>query len=156
MREIERKFLVNSDAYKAEAQEQIAMRQGFLNRDPERTVRVRVGNGKGKITVKGISDKAGMSRFEWEKEIPENEALLLLDLCENEIIDKTRYLVAAGSHTIEVDEFSGANEGLVIAEIELNHPEETYPKPSWLGQEVTGDPKYFNAQLSKKPFKNWK
>ncbi len=155
MREIERKFLVNSNAYKAHAEKQISIRQGFLNSDPERTVRVRVSNGKGAITVKGISDEAGVSRFEWENEIQAKDAQLLLDLCENVIIDKTRYLISAGSHIIEVDEFSGANEGLVIAEIELNHPDEPYPKPSWLGQEVTGDPKYYNAQLSKEPFKNW-
>lgn len=156
MIEIERKFLVNSDAFKNEAFNKTRICQGFLNTDKERTVRVRVKGEKGFITVKGLSSKDGLKRFEWEKEISANEAHALLKLCEPTSIDKMRYEIKVGNHIFEVDDFFGENEGLVIAEVELNSENETFEKPNWLGKEVTGDIKYYNSQLSKQPYKNWK
>lgn len=155
MIEVERKFLVNASQYKEEASSKVHIQQGFLSTDPERTVRVRLQDGKGKITIKGMSDPEGVSRFEWEHEIPENEALQLLNLCKGAIITKTRYKVPCGSHLFEVDVFEGANEGLVIAELELSTPDEPYKRPAWLGKEVTGDPRYYNAQLSINTFDQW-
>ncbi|WP_147677711.1 CYTH domain-containing protein [Algibacter pacificus] len=155
MVEIERKFLVKSEAFKAEAYKQTRICQGFLNTNKERTVRVRLKGEQGFITVKGLSSKNGVSRFEWEKEIPKEEAEALLDLCEPSIIDKTRYEIKKGQHIFEVDEFYGENSGLIVAEIELNSENETYIKPEWLGDEVTGDVKYYNSLLSKQPFKSW-
>lgn len=155
MIEIERKFLVNSEAYKIEATSNTQITQGFLSTNPERTVRVRIMGTRAFLTVKGISDKTGVSRFEWETEIAMNDAKELLVLCEAHIVDKTRYYIAIGKHIFEVDEFHGNNEGLLIAEIELNTPEEKFSKPFWLGMEVTGDIRYYNAQLSRKPFKFW-
>jgi CYTH domain-containing protein len=153
--EIERKFLVNSNAFKKEASKSYTIKQGFLNSHKERTVRVRLKKDKGYLTIKGKSSNDGLSRFEWEKEIPKSEAEALLELCEEGIIDKTRYEVKLGKHTFEIDEFYDDNEGLVIAEVELNSENETFYKPKWLGEEVTGDIKYYNSQLSKKPYKNW-
>lgn len=156
MIEIERKFLVNSNAFKDEAFKKTKIIQGFLNTDKERTVRVRLKGGKGFITVKGLSSTGGLSRFEWEKEISKTDAEALLKLCEKGIIDKIRYEIKVGKHIFEVDEFFGNNRGLIIAEVELNSETETLVKPKWLGQEVTGDIKYYNSQLSKHPFNTWK
>ena len=153
--EIEKKFLVKGD-FKAEAFKQTRITQGYLSSVPERTVRVRVKGEKGFITIKGIGNQSGASRYEWEKEIPVAEVEELLKICEPGVIDKTRYLVDAGDHTYEVDEFYGDNEGLVVAEVELSDEAEAFVKPEWLGEEVTGDVKYYNSMLMKNPYKNWK
>lgn len=155
MIEIERKFLVISEAFKDEAFNSYKLKQGYLNSHAERAVRIRLKNDIGIITVKGKSSDNGLSRFEWEKEISKQEAESLLLLCEPGIIDKTRYEIKVGNHTFEVDEFYSENEGLLIAEVELNAETETFEKPFWLGQEVTGDVKYYNSSLSKMPYKNW-
>jgi adenylate cyclase len=156
MIEIERKFLVTSNAFKDEAFKKTNIIQGFLNTDKERTVRVRLKGDEGFITVKGKSTNDGLSRFEWEKEISKIDAEALLKLCEKGIIDKIRYEIKVGKHIFEVDEFSGNNEGLIIAEVELDSETETVIKPKWLGKEVTGQLQYYNSQLSKKPFNTWK
>lgn len=156
MVEIERKFLVKSAVYKSKASGQQRIVQGFLNTDPERTVRVRLKGEMGFLTVKGISNTSGTSRFEWEKKITKTEATQLLEICEKGVIDKIRYNVVVKDHTFEVDEFYGANEGLTIAEVELQDEHEQFEKPDWLGEEVTGDVKYYNSQLSKNPFNTWK
>ncbi len=156
MIEIERKFLVTSEAFKDEAFKTIRIVQGFLNRDPVRTVRVRIKDDEGVLTVKGLSSNGGLSRFEWEKSITKNEAKALLEFCEKGVIDKLRYEIKKGKHVFEVDEFYGDNEGLVIAEIELETEEESFETPEWLGEEVTGDIKYYNSQLSKEPYITWK
>ncbi|MDC6365271.1 MULTISPECIES: CYTH domain-containing protein [Flavobacteriaceae] len=153
--EIERKFLVTSDAYKDEATSQSRMVQGFLNTDPNRTVRVRIKDGKGYLTVKGASNASGTTRFEWETEINTTEATNLIDLCEDVILEKIRYEVPYGKHVFEVDEFLGENKGLVVAEVELKHEDEVFEKPDWLGEEVTGEVSYYNSQLSKNPFTKW-
>lgn len=155
MLEIERKFLVKSGEYKKEAYEKIRIKQGFLSTDPERTVRLRITNETAFLTIKGKSKENGLSRFEWEKEIDKNEAEELFKLCKPGIIDKTRYLVKVGGFTYEVDEFYGENQGLVVAEIELNNEKDSFQKPIWLGEEITGDIKYYNSQLSEHPYKNW-
>ncbi|MCB0444198.1 MAG: CYTH domain-containing protein [Gelidibacter sp.] len=155
MVEIERKFLVISNAFKEEAFKNTQIIQGFLNSDKERTVRVRLKGEKGFLTVKGLFDDEGLSRFEWEKEISKQDADALLKLCETGIINKIRYEINVGNHVFEVDEFFGANEGLIVAEIELNHATEVFKKPKWLGEEVTGQTKYYNSQLSKCPFSKW-
>ena len=152
--EIERKFLVRGE-FKSSARKAMRISQGYLSSVPERTVRVRVRDNQGFITVKGKSDIRGVSRFEWEKEISVDDALALLGLCEPGVIDKTRYLVDYAGHTFEVDEFYGDNEGLVMAEIELSCEEEAFEKPDWLGDEVTGDSRYYNAALTKNPYINW-
>ncbi len=154
--EIERKFLVTSDAYKQQAKKATRITQGYISSVPERTVRVRIKGDKGFITIKGIGNESGASRFEWEKEIPVEEVKELLKICEPGIIDKTRYIVEVGNHIFEVDEFYGDNEGLVVAEVELKEENEEFEKPEWLGKEVTGDVRYFNSMLMKNPFKNWK
>jgi adenylate cyclase len=155
MIEIERKFLVTSDTFKAAAFSQKRIAQGYLSSVPERTVRVRIKGDKGFLTIKGASNETGMSRFEWEKEIPADEAKKLLLLCEKGIIDKTRYEIKIGTHIFEVDEFYGDNEGLMVAEIELSSENELFEKPDWLGKEVTNDNRYYNASLSNNPYKNW-
>lgn len=155
MQEIERKFLVVSEDFKNEAFKNSRIKQGFLNTHPGRTVRLRITGDKAFITIKGKSSKNGLSRFEWEKEIDIDEAEALFELCEPGIIEKTRYLVKAGDFVFEIDEFYGENEGLKVAEIELNKETDTFEKPQWLGREVTGEIKYYNSQLSKKPYKNW-
>jgi CYTH domain-containing protein len=155
MQEIERKFLVTSEAFKNEAHKRTRIVQGFLNTNPERTVRIRIQGNDGFITVKGKSNKSGLTRFEWEKQISQAEAEALLHLCEPGIIEKTRYEIYSDSHTFEVDDFMGENEGLIIAEIELSSETEPFSKPDWLGLEVTGDVKYYNSNLSKNPFKTW-
>jgi CYTH domain-containing protein len=155
MIEIERKFLVSSDAFKGEAGVKSRIIQGFLNTDPERTVRIRVINDQGLITVKGLSSDDGLKRFEWEKEITKSDAMSLFEFCEHSIIDKVRFEVICGEHTFEIDEFHGDNEGLTIAEIELEHEDEQFVKPEWLGEEVTGITKYYNSQLSQRPYSSW-
>lgn len=155
MIEIERKFLVKTNAYKDEAFSKSRIVQGFLNSDAKRTVRVRIKGDKGFLTIKGISNASGTSRFEWEKEIPLSEAKQLLSLCEKGIIDKTRYCVTVGIHTFEIDDFHNENQGLVVAEIELANEKDPFQKPEWLGKEVTGEAKYYNSQLAKNPFKDW-
>lgn len=153
--EIERKFLVTGD-FKSEAFKSTRITQGYLSSVPERTVRVRVKGEKGFITIKGIGNESGACRFEWEKEIPVNEVNDLLKICEPGVIDKTRYLVKNGEFTFEVDEFYGDNDGLTVAEIELPDENAAFEHPSWLGEEVTGDPRYYNSMLIKNPYKNWK
>ena len=155
MQETERKFLVLSDDFKVEAYTKNRIVQGYLNSHPERTVRVRIKGDKGFLTIKGKGNESGTTRLEWEKEIPMTEAEQLLPLCEQGVIDKIRYEIAVGNHTYEVDVFSGGNEGLVIAEIELSSETESFEKPNWLGTEVTGDERYYNAYLSNHPFKSW-
>lgn len=153
--EIERKFLVNSSAFKKEATTSTRLVQGFLNTHPERTVRIRIDGDFGYLTIKGLSNETGTSRFEWEKEITPKEAEELMPLCEQKALEKTRYKIPRGSHFYEVDEFHGENEGLVVAEIELKDENETFEIPDWLGKEVTGEIKYYNSQLSKQPFNTW-
>ena len=153
--EIERKLLVKNNAFKAEAFKHTRIIQGFLNTHKERTVRVRLRGDIGFLTVKGVSSKDGLTRFEWEKEISKPEAESLLNLCEPGIIDKIRYEVKVGNHVFEIDEFFGNNKGLIIAEVELQTEHETFKKPLWLGKEVTGNIKYYNSQLSKQPFNTW-
>ena len=155
MIEIERKFLVNSDAYKEQARRTAYMVQGFLNTHPNRTVRVRIYENKGYLTVKGPSNTEGTTRFEWETTIGHADARALLNLCEPGVIEKTRYEVEVGNSLFEVDEFHGNNEGLVMAEIELNSEEEEFEIPDWLGEEVTGDTRYYNSNLTKQPYKSW-
>ena len=154
--EIEKKFLVKGD-FKAEAFKATRITQGYLSSVPERTVRVRVKGDKGFITIKGICNASGAARYDGEKEIPVEEVQQLLEICEPGVIDKTRYLVknTDGKHTWEVDEFYGDNDGLIVAEVELTDENEPFDKPAWLGEEVTGDPKYFNSMLMKNPYKNW-
>lgn len=150
-KEIERKFLVSGE-FRQDSPESYRIMQGYICSDPDRTVRVRVRGDKGFLTIKGRSSGDGLSRYEWEKEIPVFEAVELMALCGSGVIDKTRYLVPFGRHTYEVDVFHGANEGLVLAEIELAEEQETFEKPSWLGEEVTGDARYYNSMLSLHPF----
>ena len=155
MVEIERKFLVKSNAFKTEAFTQNRISQGYLSSVPERTVRVRIKGNKGFLTIKGVSNESGLSRYEWEKEIPVDEATALLKLCEQGVIEKTRFEVRMGNHIIEIDEFYGDNEGLIMAEIELQSETETFQKPNWLGVEVTQDFRYYNSYLSQNPYKKW-
>lgn len=155
MIEIERKFLVKSMHFADMATSKTRIVQGFLNTHPERTVRIRIKGEQGFITVKGKSNNSGTSRFEWENEIGFKDAQKMLELCEKGIMDKTRFLVPYKEHIFEVDVFNGSNKGLIIAEIELTTEDEIFDKPSWLGDEVTGDIKYYNSQLSKQPFNSW-
>lgn len=152
--EIERKFLVSGE-YKSLAFAQSRIVQGYISSARGRTVRVRIRDGKGYLTIKGASNESGTSRYEWEKELPLAEAEELMKLCEPGVIDKTRYLVRSGSHIFEVDEFYGENEGLVVAEVELQSEEEEFVKPNFIGEEVTGDVRYYNSQLMKKPYTSW-
>jgi len=152
--EIERKFLVTGE-YKHLASKSYQIAQGYLSTVPERTVRIRIKGDKGFVTIKGKSSESGLSRYEWEKEIPVHEAQKLLALCEPGIINKTRYEVVFQNQKYEVDEFYGKNEGLTIAELELESETTSFSKPAWLSDEVTGDKRYYNAQLSIKPFKHW-
>jgi CYTH domain-containing protein len=156
MIEIERKFLVKDTSYRETASSRIEMVQGFLNTDPVKTVRVRRMGKEAWITVKGKTRKGGTTRHEWEYPIPVREAEELLRLCTPGVIRKMRYHVPVGSHLFEVDEFLDENEGLVLAEVELKDAAEAFEKPSWLGREVTGQPAYYNSQLSLNPFKSWK
>ena len=152
--EIERKFLVAGD-FKKKKKKSTRIIQGYLSSVPERTVRVRTKGDQGYLTIKGIGNESGASRFEWEQEISVEDAKQLLAICEPGVIDKTRYLVKSGEHTYEVDEFYGENEGLTVAEVELSSEDEAFSKPGWLGAEVTGDVKYYNSMLMKNPYKNW-
>jgi len=154
--EIERKFLVTDHSYRDEATRQTKIVQAYLSSDPERNVRIRIQGEKGFLTIKGVGNQSGASRYEWEKEIPVEEAEELRAICEPGIIEKTRYIVPKGKHIYEVDEFRGDNDGLVIAEIELETEGEPFEKPGWLGPEVTGDPAYYNSMLAKNSYRNWK
>lgn len=155
MIEIERKFLVTNEGFLSKATSQTRIVQGYLNSNPERTVRIRIKGDKGFITIKGKSNESGTTRLEWEKEIPLTEAEQLLLLCESGVIDKIRYEIPVGIHLYEVDMFLGNNEGLIIAEIELQSENEWFEKPNWLGNEVTSDPRYYNSYLSNNPFTQW-
>jgi len=152
MQEIERKFLVKNLDFKKEASSSNTIRQAFISRDPERTVRVRQYGDKGFLTIKGKSSEDGTTRTEWEKEISIADASQLFDLCQPGEIQKERHLVHLENLTFEVDEFFGENHGLIIAEIELDSANQSFPKPTWLGKEVTGDVRFYNSQLSKNPF----
>lgn len=152
--EIERKFLVTGD-YKSHASSSSHIVQGYIGRTPSLTFRIRLRDERGYLTVKGRTDKAGMSRDEWEYEIPAADARELLAHSDGSI-EKRRYMVPAGRHTFEVDEFFGANEGLTMAEVELSSPDEAFERPAWLGDEVTGDKRYYNSRLLKHPFSTWK
>jgi adenylate cyclase len=154
-KEIERKFLVKGN-FKSSVVKETRIIQGYLSLVPERTVRVRIQGEKGFLTIKGAGNASGISRFEWEKEIPLSEAKDLLEICEPGVIDKTRFIVPEKSGLkFEIDEFYGENEGLTVAEIELPTEDHPFEKPEWLGEEVSGDAKYYNAQLIKNPFKRW-
>ena len=153
--ETERKFLVKDEGFKAQAVENHRIRQGYIAHDGGRTVRVRLWDDTGILTIKGPSMDGGMSRYEWEKEISREEAEDLFLLCKPGMVDKTRWIIPAGERKFEVDEFHGENEGLVMAEIELGSPDEAFERPSWLGEEVTGDKRYYNSYLARKPFKTW-
>ncbi|WP_394130796.1 CYTH domain-containing protein [Shewanella maritima] len=153
--EIERKYLVKNEDFKSLAARSVRIIQGYLSSVPERTVRVRVKGDKGFLTIKGIGNESGASRYEWENEIPVAEAEDLLKICEPGVIDKTRYLVEYEGHIFEVDEFYQSNQGLTVAEVELTDEAQTVNKPSWLGEEVTGDARYYNSMLMKQPFTTW-
>lgn len=153
--EIERKFLTTNLDFKKQSYKKSYIRQGFLNSNKHRVVRIRLIDNKAYLTIKGISNTAGTTRLEWEKEIDANDALALLELCENNVIEKYRYFVKRNEVTFEVDEFVGLNKGLVIAEIELESEQQSFDRPSWLGKEVTGKEQYYNSYISKNPFKNW-
>lgn len=153
--EIERKFLVVGE-YKSLAHASSRIIQGYISSARGRTVRVRIRDNRGFLTIKGKANASGTSRYEWEKEISLNEARELMCLCEPGIIDKTRYLVRSGRHVFEVDEFYGENEGLVVAEVELQSEDEAYERPPFLGEEVTGDVRYYNSQLRIRPYTSWK
>ncbi len=153
--EIERKFLVRNSDYKRQAYSSSRIQQGYICSGHGRTVRVRIRDDRGYLTIKGPSDKEGVVRYEFEKEITLDEARELMKLCEPGRIDKTRYLVKSGNHTFEVDEFYDENDGLVVAEVELQAADEPYEKPDFIGEEVTGDHRYSNAHLSKHPFTTW-
>ncbi|MBT6364798.1 CYTH domain-containing protein [Schleiferiaceae bacterium] len=152
-KEIERKFLVAHQAWRESVNTIHVYRQGYLSYDSERTVRVRATEVTGYLTIKGITE--GLTRDEFEYEIPLADALALLQLCERPAIEKKRYIVPNGAHVWEVDVFEGVNEGLVVAEIELGSEDEAFDKPNWLGNEVSGDRKYSNSALSLHPFKDW-
>jgi adenylate cyclase len=153
--EIEKKFLVKSGTNIDQLGDATRITQGYLSSVKERTVRVRVKGEKGFLTIKGMGNDSGASRYEFEKEISVNDAQDLLNICEPGVIDKTRTNVASGKHTFEVDCFFGENEGLVVAEVELTSEDESFEKPAWLGEEVTGDPKYYNSMLMKTPYSTW-
>lgn len=153
--EIERKFLVAGE-YKSLAFAHSRIRQGYICSGSGKTVRVRLRDDKGYLTIKGPSDAGGMSRYEFETEVPADDAQELMRLCEPGIVDKTRYLIKWGTHVFEVDEFYGDNEGLVLAEVELSDENEPFEKPPFLGREVTGDRRYYNSHLRNYPYKVWK
>ena len=153
--EIERKFLVKDSSFKELAFSSSRIAQGYICSSRGRTVRVRIRDEKGYLTIKGPAGENGLSRYEWEKEIPLDEAQELMRLCEPGMIDKTRYLVQSGNHVFEVDEFYGENEGLVVAEVELSSENESFEKPDFIGEEVTGIAKYYNSFLMKYPYTKW-
>jgi CYTH domain-containing protein len=154
--EIERKFLVLNQDFLAQSETQAELIQGYLNSDPARTVRVRIENGVGSLTVKGLSDEEGLSRPEFEKTIDQKDVRALLLVCEPGVINKTRHCVPCGPHVYQVDVFAEENAPLVLAEIELGTKGEAFQKPDWLGQEVTGDKRYYNSALVKRPFSTWR
>lgn len=155
--EIERKFLVEGDSYKAVAFGHSHIAQGYIASGSGRTVRVRIRDDRGYLTIKGPSADGGLSRYEFEKEITLDEARDLMRICEPGIVEKTRWLVRADDgHTIEVDEFAGDNEGLVMAEVELRTPDEPIVLPPFIGREVTGDRRFYNAHMRRYPFKLWR
>ena len=153
--EIERKFLVKDSSFKELAFSFSRIAQGYICSSRGRTVRVRIRDEKGYLTIKGPAGENGLSRYEWEKEIPLDEAQELMKLCEPGMIDKTRYLVQSGNHVFEVDEFYGENEGLVVAEVELSSENESFEKPDFIGEEVTGIAKFYNSFLMKFPYTKW-
>lgn len=153
--EIERKYLVLSDSYKGQATKKFSIQQGFLNSNKKRVVRIRITEEKAFLTIKGENDTKGLSRLEWEKEISLSDAKTLFTLCEPGAITKTRYEIPIANHIVEVDEFHGENEGLVVAEIELRSQSDVPELPEWIGKEVTGQEAYYNSCLSQNPFKNW-
>ncbi len=156
--EIERKFLVHKDGrpYRTQAYASSRITQGYICSERGRTVRVRIRDGRGYLTIKGPSDPTGTTRYEFEKEITPDEAQHLLKLCEPGLIDKTRYLVKSGRHTFEVDEFYGENDGLVVAEVELQSEDEPFTKPDFIADEVTGDRRFYNSSLRTAPFSAWR
>ena len=153
--EIERKFLVLDDSFKHEAFSKSHIVQGYICSERGRTVRVRIRDDRAYLTIKGPSENGGLTRYEFEREIPLEDGQQMMQLCEPGIIDKTRWLVKSGKHTFEVDEFFGDNEGLVVAEVELAYEDEPYEKPHFIGKEVTGDRRYYNSCLCVKPFNKW-
>lgn len=152
--EIERKFLVKGE-FRSLAYKQSRMIQGYICNAGERTVRVRIADDKGYLTIKGPASESGVTRYEWEQEISLPDAHALIKLCEGGIINKTRFYVHAGRHTFEVDVFDGLNQGLILAEVELHDENEEFVKPDFIGEEVTGDVRYYNAQLMKHPYSTW-
>ncbi len=154
-REIERKFLITSNSFKQNISSKYNIVQGYLSTDPCRSVRLRIINSKGYLTIKGGASKNGLSRLEWEKELPIKEASELINLCLPNKIVKTRYKVNYKGRIFYIDIFEGMNEGLNIAEIELNSEQDTFEKPKWLGKEITGIKKYYNSQLCQNPFTKW-
>ncbi|MBO6187382.1 MAG: CYTH domain-containing protein [Prevotella sp.] len=154
--EIERKFLVLDDSFKHEAFSKSHIVQGYICSGHGRTVRIRIRDEHAYITIKGPSRQGGLARYEFEQEIPMDDARQLLTLCDPGTVEKTRWLVKAGRHTFEVDEFHGDNDGLVVAEVELGSEDESYEKPHFIGKEVTGDRRYYNNQLRQNPYSRWK
>lgn len=155
MIEIERKYLVTSLDFKNVFFAKNEIAQGYISTHPERTVRIRIKSNKGYLTIKGVGNETGVSRYEWEKEIAIDEAKQLLKLCDKGVIEKTRYEIKSGNHIVEVDVFHGENDGLIMAEIELQDENEVILKPDWLGDEVTNDARYYNAYLSENPYRRW-
>jgi adenylate cyclase len=151
--EIERKFLINDDSWNMDSDNGTLLRQGYLNSKAERTVRVRISGNKGILTIKGKNEN--LTRKEFEYQIPLDEAMNLLQLCEKPIIEKTRYLIIKDKHTWEIDVFEGENKGLIVAEIELTSEQETFEIPSWLGKEVSFETKYYNSSLIANPYSKW-
>ena len=149
--EIERKFLVRGDGWKTG--HGVRFIQGYLNHDRERTVRVRIAGNKAFLTIKGINN--GAARAEFEYEIPVSDAEQLLKICDGPLIEKTRHMIDYAGMTWEVDEFHGANDGLVVAEIELQNAAQTFDRPAWIGPEVTADARYFNSNLAVRPYASW-
>jgi CYTH domain-containing protein len=152
--EIERKFLVKGE-FKPLACKQSRITQGYICSAKGRTVRIRIADDKGFLTIKGPANESGTTRYEWEREIPLSDARALMKLCEGGVISKTRFYVHSGNHIFEVDEFGDANQGLILAEIELRDENEAFVKPDFIGEEVTGDVRYYNSQLMKRPYSSW-
>ena len=152
--EIERKFLIKNDSWKNEIKKTVSIRQGYLNSEVERTVRIRIQGEQGVLTIKGKNQN--VTRKEFEYQIPLDDAINLLSMCEKPIIEKTRFLIPSNRSTWEIDVFDGENKGLVIAEIELTSEEESFDIPNWLGEEVSSESKYYNSSLITNPYGNWK
>ena len=152
--EIERKFLLKNNSWKKEVKETISIRQGYLNSEIERTIRIRIQGERGVLTIKGKNQN--VTRKEFEYQIPLDDALHLISMCEKPIIEKTRFLIPSNRSTWEIDVFDGENKGLVIAEIELSSEEESFDIPNWLGKEVSSESKYYNSSLITNPYSKWK